>query len=199
MSSPRIAIIDYGMGNLFSIFNAISSLGGVPEITSQPESIFKADAVVFPGVGAFPEAMKNLQHMNLDRVIKDVIRTGKPFLGICLGFQLLFSNSEEFDGCTGLSVFSGKVCSLKEIKNSSYGSTVFHFLAQHNPNTLIDWINPKLINDLKEIKTNDGSTPFHYLAKFNPFTLTDWISYPPKITIEELKDIKDSDGRSIFH
>lgn len=116
MFKPKIAIIDYGMGNLFSIYNACLLLNTDPEITSDPDMIKAADAIIFPGVGAFPIAMHNLRELNLVHVIKDVIKCGKPFLGICLGFQLLFSNSKEFNDCEGLNVFSGQVFSLKGIR-----------------------------------------------------------------------------------
>lgn len=104
-----IVIVDYGMGNLRSVEKAFHHLG-YPAITaSVPEAIASADGVVLPGVGAFGQAMQNLQEKGLDDAVRAVIERGKPFLGICLGLQLLFSESEEFGPVKGLQVFRGKV------------------------------------------------------------------------------------------
>lgn len=104
-----IVIVDYGMGNLRSVEKAFHHLG-YPAITaSVPEAIASADGVVLPGVGAFGQAMQNLQAKGLDDAVRLVIEQAKPFLGICLGLQLLFSESEEFGPVKGLGVFRGKV------------------------------------------------------------------------------------------
>jgi len=104
-----IAIIDYGMGNLFSVQKAFHKLGANAVITSQPAEILQADKVVLPGVGAFGDCMRNLQEYGLTGVIHEVINKGRPFLGICLGLQLLFEGSEEDPGISGLGVFRGIV------------------------------------------------------------------------------------------
>ena len=103
-----IAIIDYGMGNLRSVSKALEKVGGKVEITADSERIRKADAVVLPGVGAFSRAMSNLKELNLLPVLSEVIQLKKYFLGICLGFQLLFTESEE-GNCNGLNIIKGKV------------------------------------------------------------------------------------------
>lgn len=103
----RIAIIDYRMSNLFSISNALNSLNYKPEIISRPELLKQFDAAVLPGVGSFPKAIENLKKYNLDEPIIEFVKTGKPLMGICLGMQLLFENSEEFRGSTGLSIIEG--------------------------------------------------------------------------------------------
>ena len=103
------AIIDYDAGNIRSVEKAIKSLGGNPVITRDPDIIRKADNVILPGVGAFGDAMKRLENYGLIQVIKEVIRDGRPFLGICLGEQLLFEESEESPGVKGLSILKGKV------------------------------------------------------------------------------------------
>ena len=105
----KIAIIDYKMSNMFSIKNALNSLGYSCEITSDQVKILNADGAVLPGVGSFPEAMKHLNDLNLIEVIKEFISTGKPFMGICLGLQLLFSKSLEFNECNGLGIIKGTV------------------------------------------------------------------------------------------
>ena len=107
-----IAIIDYGMGNLGSVEKALAFLGYESVITDDPETVLAADGVVLPGVGAIGAAMEALTSKGLDKVVHEYIATGKPFLGICLGMQMLFDSSEEsFGGAPvkGLSVLPGKV------------------------------------------------------------------------------------------
>ncbi len=104
-----IAIINYGMGNLRSVQKAIEKVGGKAIITSDPEVVNKADKVVLPGVGAFSDAIENLKSNNLIEVIKETIDTGKPFLGICLGLHLLFTESEEDGLHQGLDIIKGRV------------------------------------------------------------------------------------------
>jgi glutamine amidotransferase len=104
-----IAIIDYGMGNLRSVSKALEAVGHQPIVTRDAASIQNASHVVLPGVGAFGDCMSNLQQYGLIEPIKAAIRSGKPFLGICLGFQLLFTESEEFGKHEGLNMFPGKV------------------------------------------------------------------------------------------
>lgn len=103
-----IAIIDYGMGNLHSVHNALKSMGFDSIVTSDKNDIYRAKGVILPGVGAFPDCMDNLKKLGLIEVIKEIILK-KPFLGICLGLQLLFQESEEFGPVEGLKVFNGKV------------------------------------------------------------------------------------------
>jgi glutamine amidotransferase len=112
-----IKIIDYHMGNMFSVQGACSEVGLAAAITSDKNEIMLADALILPGVGAFGEAMNNLQKLDLIEPIKDFIFSGKPFLGICLGMQLLFSESEEFGINKGLGVIEGRVTKFPK-KNS---------------------------------------------------------------------------------
>jgi glutamine amidotransferase len=104
-----IAIVDYGMGNLRSVSKAFERVGFPGVVTQDPSLIEKADGLVLPGVGAFKKAMENLEHLRLVDPILAFLQSGKPFLGICLGLQLLFSESEEFSSYKGLGVFGGKV------------------------------------------------------------------------------------------
>ena len=90
-----VAIIDYDMGNLHSACKGLEKAGAVAKITNSPQDILSADAVVLPGVGAFDPAMKHIRERNLEETIKDAIASGKPFLGICLGLQILFDGSAE--------------------------------------------------------------------------------------------------------
>jgi glutamine amidotransferase len=107
--SPAVAIIDYGMGNLFSVRQACECVGIKPVITADRSVIDSSDALILPGVGAFGDAMDCLQRMDLVSSIRDFISSGKPFMGICLGLQLLMSYSEEFGVHKGLDIIKGKV------------------------------------------------------------------------------------------
>ena len=103
----KIVIIDYGIGNVRSIFNAFSNQGFDPILSNDSEIILKADGLVLPGVGAFSHAMKNLKKYGLIDVIKDYSKTGKPLLGICLGMQLLLDGIEEFGYTDGIGLVKG--------------------------------------------------------------------------------------------
>jgi len=104
-----IAIVDYGMGNLRSVAKAFERLGAAAEVTRDPERIASAPGVVLPGVGAFGACMANLTSLGLVQPVKQAIGAGRPFLGICLGMQLLFDESEEFGPVGGLGVLRGRV------------------------------------------------------------------------------------------
>ena len=104
-----IVVIDYGMGNLHSVRKALEVVGANAKISSCASDIKKAERIVFPGVGSFGEAMKELKRRKLVEPIKDAIASGKPFLGLCLGLQLLFEKSEESPGVKGLCVLKGEV------------------------------------------------------------------------------------------
>lgn len=109
MPSPSIAIIDYRLSNLFSVRMACTRLGYATTDAQTADDIARADAVILPGVGAFGEAMSNLGRLDMVSPIQDHIRAGKPLLGVCLGMQLLFDESEEFGSPRGLGVLPGRV------------------------------------------------------------------------------------------
>ena len=111
-----VTIIDYGMGNLRSVQKAFERVNIPVVITSDPEKVLKAERVVLPGVGAFPACMGNLKKYRLIEPIREVVRQGKPFLGICMGFQVLFDTGEEFGNHRGLGILRGKVVRLKLAK-----------------------------------------------------------------------------------
>ncbi len=104
-----IAVIDYGMGNLRSVQKALCAVGAKVRIVSGPAGLKKCDKLVFPGVGSFGAAMKELRRRGLVDAIKEAISEGKPFLGLCLGMQLLFERSDEAPGVKGLCVLDGEV------------------------------------------------------------------------------------------
>lgn len=109
MHMKTIAILDYGIGNIRSVSNALTALGASPEITREPARIAAADGVILPGVGAFPAGMELLQQHGLVPLIHDHVATGKPFLGICLGMQLLFDKGTEYAQTDGLGLIPGTV------------------------------------------------------------------------------------------
>jgi glutamine amidotransferase len=111
-----IAIIDYGMGNLRSVHKAFEAVGAQAQVTSKIENILKADKVVLPGVGAMGPAIQKLQELALTGPIRKVIQEGKPFLGICLGLQLLFERSSEGGFSEGLRILKGSVERFTELK-----------------------------------------------------------------------------------
>nr|WP_301553470.1 imidazole glycerol phosphate synthase subunit HisH [Desulfuribacillus stibiiarsenatis] len=102
-------MIDYGMGNLRSVTKALEKLGYATKIVADPQELKGADGVILPGVGAFGDAMENLQEQNFIPAIHEYVQSGKPFLGICLGMQLLFDSSEEMGEHQGLGLIPGKV------------------------------------------------------------------------------------------
>lgn len=104
-----IGIIDYDAGNIKSVEKALAYLGEETVVSRDPEVLTKADKVILPGVGSFGEAMENLHKYGLVPVIKDMIKEGTPFLGICLGLQLLFESSEETPGVEGLGILKGRI------------------------------------------------------------------------------------------
>ncbi len=108
-----IAIVDYGMGNIRSVEKGFIKVGADVRVTSDPKVISDSKGVVLPGVGAFKDCMKNLDDLNLLNSIVKEINKGKPYLGICLGLQILFSESEEFGICKGLDILKGRVVKFR--------------------------------------------------------------------------------------
>jgi len=104
-----IVVVDYGMGNLRSVSKALESLGASVRVSDQPDDVAKAEQLILPGVGAGPAAMRELSARKLVEPIKAAIAAGRPYLGICLGLQLLFDRSEEGEGVAGLGVLAGSV------------------------------------------------------------------------------------------
>jgi glutamine amidotransferase len=125
-AAPAIVIVDYGMGNLFSVLRACQSVGVEAVITDSKQAVSDAAAVILPGVGAFGVAMENLAALDLIDVLRDVAATGKPLLGVCLGMQLLMSESHEFGHHRGLDIIPGNVVQLPLIHGLGAASKVPH-------------------------------------------------------------------------
>lgn len=107
-----LVVVDYGRGNLFSISRALDHIEVPHQVSSEPEQILAADRIILPGVGAFGDAMGELKRRHLVEPLLEVAKRGNPFLGICVGYQVLFDRGEEFGGCTGLGLLAGVVRSL---------------------------------------------------------------------------------------
>ncbi|CAN5243168.1 imidazole glycerol phosphate synthase subunit HisH [soil metagenome] len=108
-TEKKVVIIDYQLGNLFSVKQVCSHLGVDAKITSDKNELLEADYAILPGVGAFGDSMNNLAHFDLVEPLRDFIAAGKPFMGVCLGMQLLFTESEEFGDTKGLGIIEGSI------------------------------------------------------------------------------------------
>jgi len=114
MAAASICIIDYGMGNLRSVEKAVAAIGGSPEISRDPDIVRQSRGLILPGVGAFGDGMAVLRRKGLDEAILEAVREGTPLLGLCLGLQMLFDESEEFGKHAGLGLIPGKVLRIQE-------------------------------------------------------------------------------------
>lgn len=128
-----ITIIDYGMGNLRSVQKALEKVGAATKITQNPDEIQNANKVVLPGVGAMKPAMEKLKSLGLIPAIHSVINKGKPFLGICLGFQLLFESSTEGGQAEGLGILKGGVERFSKLKIPQIGWNQLHIKNVNSP------------------------------------------------------------------
>jgi imidazole glycerol-phosphate synthase subunit HisH len=109
----RLAILDYGMGNLRSVEKALEHVGARPEVTSDHERVREADGIVLPGVGAFPRAMEAVRRLGLDELLRERHDAGVPAIGLCLGMQLLFESTTELGGAEGIGLLEGEVEGLE--------------------------------------------------------------------------------------
>jgi imidazole glycerol-phosphate synthase subunit HisH len=151
--SARIAIVDYGMGNLRSVEKALEHVGAAATISSDAAAIRDADGVILPGVGAFPRAMERIGVLGLDELIRERRDAGVPILGICLGLQLLFDSSTELGGAAGLGLLEGPVAELDagELKVPHIGWSP------------VRWERESRLTDGIE-----SGTPFYFVHSFAP-------------------------------
>ncbi len=176
-----IAIIDYGLGNLHSVYNAFNYLGYETIITNDENIILNADKVVLPGVGAFPDAMKTILKNKLDIVIKKIINKKTPLLGICLGMQLLFEQSEEHEICNGLGILKGKIVAMKDLYQDGHLLKIPHIgwnLLEINKNKTI----------LKDLKDPYVYFVHSYYLETNEDIVSSYINYGKKIAVSVEKD-----------
>lgn len=110
--SSQVVVVDYGIGNVYSVCNALAKIGAEPVLTSDHTTIMHASRVILPGVGAFARAMEALEERGLDSIIHEFVKSEKPFLGICIGMQILMDRSTEFGDFPGLGIVPGTVCRI---------------------------------------------------------------------------------------
>jgi len=157
-----IAIIDYGMGNIHSVQKALESLGGEVIVTSKPSGVKKSDKVVLPGVGSFDDAMKELKKQDLTAALNEHIKNKKLFLGICLGMQLLFEESQEAKKEKGLGLLKGKVLRFSD----KTGVKVPHI--GWNQLTKSQIINPKSQNECPLLRDVPGDAYVYFCHSYYP-------------------------------
>jgi glutamine amidotransferase len=121
VSARRIAILDYGMGNLRSVYKALEHVGAAPELTSDHARVREADAIVLPGVGAMPKAMEQVRALGLDELLRERVDAGAPVIGLCMGMQLLFESTTEHGGARGIGLLAGTVEQLDAPKIPQIG------------------------------------------------------------------------------
>jgi glutamine amidotransferase len=151
--TARIAILDYGMGNLRSVEKALEHVGATATIGSDAGAVREADGLVLPGVGAFPRAMERVRALRLDELIAERREAGVPILGICLGLQLLFDSTTELGGAAGLGLLPGPVAELdaEELKVPHIG-----------------WSPVRWERESRLVEGIDSETPFYFVHSFAP-------------------------------
>lgn len=158
---PRISIIDYGLCNLYNVTNAFEYVGGDTEIIDSSKQVKDADYLILPGVGAFKDGMKGLENRNLINSIKEHVSKKKPFLGICLGMQMMLDVSFEFGEISGLGIIPGQVKKLPNKGSDNRAHKIPH----------IGWNNLEILN--KEIqnktilKTQDSFSSMYFIHSFS--------------------------------
>jgi len=140
-----IAIVDYGVGNIFSLYSSFKYIGAEVVLTSDPDEIKKADKIILPGVGAFADAAKKLRDSGLADVVVDEVKNGKPLLGICLGMQMLFERSYEYGEHKGLGLIKGDIVPMEGVVPENYkiphiGWNGLHFPKDKPKNELFKYV-----------------------------------------------------------
>ena len=153
MSSARIAILDYGMGNLRSVEKALEHVGATAKISHDPAEVRAADGLILPGVGAFPRAMERIRERGIEALIDERRAAGAPILGICLGLQLLFDSTTELGGADGLGLLAGPVAGLR-----ADGLKVPH----------IGWSPVRWERESRLTEGIESETPFYFVHSFAP-------------------------------
>jgi len=151
--NARIAILDYGMGNLRSVEKALEHVGAGATISSDPATIRPADGLILPGVGAFPKAMQRVRELGLDELARERLAAGVPVLGICLGLQLLFDSTSELGGADGIGLLPGGVAEL-----DAPGLKVPH----------IGWSPVRWEKPSRLAEGIESETPFYFVHSFAP-------------------------------
>lgn len=180
-----ITIIDYGMGNLKNVKKAFAAIGLVAEITSDPEKILKADKVVLPGVGAFRDAISELNTSGLAEAIQEVVKQGTPLLGICLGMQLLFDRSYEYGEHKGLGILPGEI--IKMTPNEMVDTSGRSLKIPH-----MGWNNLEIIKPAPLLTGLEQASSVYFVHSYYLETTSDVVSayttYGKRIAVAAQKD-----------
>ncbi len=178
-----IVIIDYGVGNLHSVYNAFKKLGFLVKISSDKTEILNASKVVLPGVGAFKNAIDTIKNKGFDTIIKQVINKGTPILGICVGLQLLFERSYEYGVHEGLGILKGEIVPFKEIYHINKLLKIPH----------VGWNDLEIENDSKLLKKLDNNYVYFvhsFYLETNENFVSSYTNYGKKIAVSiEYKNI----------
>lgn len=175
-----IALVDYGVGNLFSLESSFRAIEQSVIVSADPEAIRKADKILLPGVGAFEDAALKLRQSGLDQLIKEEVKSGKPLLGICLGMQLLFERSFEYGEHEGLGLIPGEIRPISQVVPADYKIPHIGWNALH-----IEKESPLL----KGISQGDHVYFVHsYFADQCPDSVIAWAEYGAKLTAAVAKD-----------
>ena len=175
--SNNIVIVDYGVGNLHSVGKALEKVGGNITISSNPKELIAADKIVLPGVGAFGDCMENLRKYELIETVQQLLKSAKPFLGICVGMQILFESSEESPGIAGLGFFAGKVCKITG-NNLKVPHIGWNTILAANPGYLLE----NAVNQYVYFVHS------YYAQPRNPEIITSYVEYGSKLTASVAKD-----------
>lgn len=162
-----IAVVDYGVGNVYSILSALNFIGAKAALTGNADEISKADKIILPGVGAFGDASNALRETGLERTIISSAQKGKPLLGICLGMQLLFDNSEEYGNHKGLGLISGNVKSLADALGTDCLEKVPH----------IGWNSLTIAQECPLLKNMSNGNFVYYVHSFYVSKCNDTAAY----------------------
>ncbi len=175
-----IALVDYGVGNLFSLECSFRAIDQAVTVTADPEIICKADKILLPGVGAFEDAARKLRKSGLDQLLTDQAKSGKPLLGICLGMQLLFEKSFEYGEHEGLALIPGQIQPISQVAPKEYKIPHIGWNGLH-----IEKASPLL----KEISQGDCVYFVHsYFADACDDSVIAWTDYGAKLTAAVAKD-----------
>ena len=144
----KVNVVDYGIGNLFSVLRSLERAGASPELVTDAKQVAQAERLILPGVGAFADCMQALRAGGLSDGVQAFIETGRPFLGLCVGMQMLLTESEEFGSTYGLGVIPGRVCRLPERSRTGLSLKVPHIGWSALKKNSADW-NQTLLHSIK--------------------------------------------------
>jgi glutamine amidotransferase len=179
----KVAVINYGLGNTYSIQNAVSQNNGSSTLLSDPDKLNEFSHVILPGVGGFPHAMQMLQENSMDEALKDYVDTGRPLMGICLGMQLLFAQSDENDLTDGLGLISGKVTRFDSVPGFAIPQIQWNKVAFNQLTPLVEGLDQQFYYFLHSYCVKDVSHDEVSLIGYSNYAEQDYVSFVQKNNI----------------